>query len=483
MADALSRTITVHKSYRTIEKAIENKVYAGMKLEGGNSGITTLIFTDSGRGSLINALHNLAWEYGKRLDQKLVSNYARSLIKELIKNDAYYVEPIEVKPTEYKNQDGGYGILPYAGSDMNFTALITPLLKDMIDTAPLKMYFYNAVMSEKGVQAAALFALAELGEPVLLDLNRAAQVENLTLDEYIYLGMAYEALGDLTKANEIYMKRIAPELERKDPYIRVKIKKNDTDTSYRQTALAAAFAARINSPDASKLFAYVQNNYSKTQYVGVEKVLYLSEMVNNLPDTNASISYNMGGKTYNVELSNGYCEVIKIPSININIMNITKVTGDVSVLSLLTGSFTDNVQNDSGLTLSRKYYDAATGEEKTTFAADDLVKVEITYTIDKTAIDNTYEISDYAPAGLKPLNNPWSYGVRDLLGCWYRQFDGQKVTFVVGKYDEKNPPQPLVYYARVASPGQYVAEGTIAQGSMVKSSIVTIDDTKIVIEP
>ena len=483
MADALSRTITVHKSYRTIEKAIENKVYAGMKLEGGNSGITTLIFTDSGRGSLINALHNLAWEYGKRLDQKLVSNYARSLIKELIKNDAYYVEPIEVKPTEYKNQDGGYGILPYAGSDMNFTALITPLLKDMIDTAPLKMYFYNAVMSEKGVQAAALFALAELGEPVLLDLNRAAQVENLTLDEYIYLGMAYEALGDLTKANEIYMKRIAPELERKDPYIRVKIKKNDTDTSYRQTALAAAFAARINSPDASKLFAYVQNNYSKTQYVGVEKVLYLSEMVNNLPDTNASISYNMGGKTYNVELSNGYCEVIKIPSININIMNITKVTGDVSVLSLLTGSFTDNVQNDSGLTLSRKYYDAATGEEKTAFAADDLVKVEITYTIDKTAIDNTYEISDYAPAGLKPLNNPWSYGVRDLLGCWYRQFDGQKVTFVVGKYDEKNPPQPLVYYARVASPGQYVAEGTIAQGSMVKSSIVTIDDTKIVIEP
>ena len=121
--------------------------------------------------------------------------------------------------------------------------------------------------------------------------------------------------------------------------------------------------------------------------------------------------------------------------------------------------------------------------KKNNLAADDLVKVEITYTIDKTAIDNTYEISDYAPAGLKPLNNPWSYGVRDLLGCWYRQFDGQKVTFVVGKYDEKNPPQPLVYYARVASPGQYVAEGTIAQGSMVKSSIVTIDDTKIVIEP
>ncbi len=480
--DALSRTITVYPSYRTIETVKQNKVIAGMKLEAGKSGLTTLIFTDAGRGSLINYLHSLSWDYGKRLDQRLVANYARTLLKELIKNSEYYIDSIEVDPAEYKNDDGGYGILPYAGSDMNLTALITPLLKDVMDTTALKMYFYNAVMSDKGVQAAALFGLAELSEPVLLDLNRAAQVENLTLEEYIYLGMAYEALGDLTKANEIYQGRIAPELERQDPYIRVKIKKNDTDASYKQTALVAAFAARINNPDSSKLFAYVQNNYSKTQYIGVEKVLYLSEMAEILPDTKASIEYAMNGKTYSAKLEDGYTEVVKVPSINIGNMKITKVTGDVSVLSLFTGSYTDSVKNDTGLTLNRKYYDAATGEEKTTFAANDLVKVVITYTIDKTAMDNTYEISDYAPAGLKPLNNPWSYGFRDSFGCWYRQFDGQKVTFVVGKYDKGNPPKPLVYYARVASPGEYVAEGTIAQGSIVKSSVVTIDSTKIIIE-
>jgi uncharacterized protein YfaS (alpha-2-macroglobulin family) len=480
--DALSRTITVYPSYRTIETVKQSKVTAGMKLEGGKSGLTTLIFTDAGRGSLINALHSLSWDYGKRLDQKLVANYARTLLRELIKNNDYYIDPVDVDPADYRNEDGGYGILPYAGSDMNFTALITPLLKDVIDTTALKMYFYNAVMSENGVQAAALFGLAELSEPVLLDLNRAAQVENLSLEEYIYLGMAYEALGDLNKANEIYMGRIVPELELKDPYIRVKISKNDTDASYKLTALAAAFAARINNPDASKLFSYVQNNYSRTQYIGVEKVLYLSEMAQILPDTKASVEYIMNGKTYTADLQDGYCEVVKVPSINIGKLRITKVSGEVSVLSLFTSSFTDNVKNDAGLTLSRKYYDAATGQEKTTFKANDLVKVEITYTIDKAAIDNTYEISDYAPAGLKPLDNPWRYGVKDLTGCWYRQFDGQKVTFVVGKYDKNNTPKPLVYYARVASPGEYVAEGTIAQGSIVKSSIVTLENTKIVIE-
>jgi len=482
LADALSRTITVYPSYRTIETVKQSKVITGMKLEGGKSGLTTLIFTDAGRGSLVSAIHSLSWDYGKRLDQKLVANHARTLLRELIKNDAYYIDPIEVDPSEYRNEDGGYGILPYAGSDMKFTALITPLLKEVIDTSLLKMYFYNAVIAEEGVQAAALFGLAELSEPVLLDLNRAAQVENLSLEEYIYLGMAYEALGDLDKAIEIYEGRVVPELERKDPYIRVKVKKNDTDASYKLTAMAAAFAARINHPDASKLFSYVQNNYSKTQYAGVEKVLYLAEMAQILPDEKASVEYVMNGKTYTANLEDGYCEVVKVPSVNIDKLQIKKVSGEVSVLSMFTSSFTDNVKNDSGITLKRKYYDAATGEEKTTFKANDLVKVVITYTIDKTAIDNTYEISDYAPAGLKPLENPWRYGVRDLTGCWYRQFDGQKVTFVVGKYDKDNPPKPLVYYARVSSPGEYVAEGTIAQGSIVKSSIVTIENTKIVIE-
>lgn len=479
--DALSRTITVYPSYRTIETASLKNLVPGMKMDAGKSGITTLIITDAGRGSLINSLHGLSWDYGKRLDQKLVSNYARKLLKEVIKNENYSIDPIDIQPSEYKNEDGGYGILPYAGSDMTFTALITPLLKDVADANALKMYFYNAILSDKKVQASALYALAELGEPMLLDLNRAAATENLAIDDYLFLGMAYEALGDLSTATDIYQKNIAPNLERKDPYIRVKVKNSDTDTSYAQTALAAAFASRIDSPDAAKLFAYVQNNYSKTKYIGVEKILYLEDQMKKLPDTTASFEYNMGGKTYTSNLDNGRSEVIKVPSINIGQLKVSNVTGNVSVLSLYTKSYTENVKNDAGLTMTRKYYNADTGKETTTFAPNDLVKVEISYKLDKTAIDNTYEISDYAPAGLKPLDNPWSYGVKDMMGCWYRQFDGQKVTFVVGKSNEKQ--EPLVYYARVASPGEYVAEGTVAQGSMVKTSIVTLKDDRIIINP
>ena len=92
-----------------------------------------------------------------------------------------------------------------------------------------------------------------------------------------------------------------------------------------------------------------------------------------------------------------------------------------------------------------------------------------------------YEIRDYAPAGLKPLSNPWSYGVGENLGCWYRNIEGQEVTFVVGKNQKEI--KPLVYYARVASPGEYIAEGTVVQGSTVKSSMVTLENSRIIIEP
>lgn len=478
--DALSRTINVYPSYRTIETAKMKNLTVGVKPYAGERGLTTLIITDAGRGSLINSLHSLAWNYGNRLDQRLVANQARKLLRSIIKDENYVIDDLELTPSDYKNEDGGYGILPYAGSDLSFTSLITPLLKDAVDTSSLKAYFYNAVLSEKMVQTPALYALAVLGEPILLDLNRASQTQNLSLESNIFLGMAYEALGDLTKAKEIYEKRISPKLERKDPYIRVKLVNKDTDASYRQTALAAAFAAKIGSNDAQKLYAYIENNYSKTEYIGISRLLYLQEMMEHLTDTPASFEYTMGGKTYKSDLTN-YCEVLKIPSVNINQFKVTKVTGKASILSLYTSSFTDNAQNDAGITLTRKYYNATTGKETTTFAPNDIVKVEISYSIDKTAIDNTYEISDYAPSGLKPLESPWNYGMRDFVGCWYRQVDGQKVTFVVGKDWQEN--KPLVYYARVASPGEYIAEGTLAQGLMVKSSIATLDNTKIVIKP
>ena len=85
-----------------------------------------------------------------------------------------------------------------------------------------------------------------------------------------------------------------------------------------------------------------------------------------LPDTKASVEYIMNGKTYTADLQDGYCEVVKVPSINIGKLRITKVSGEVSVLSLLQAPLPIMSRMTPALLLSRKYYDAATGQEKTT---------------------------------------------------------------------------------------------------------------------
>lgn len=480
--DAIQRTVQVVSSYQSIETSVLKKLTQGMTIDAGKSGLTTLIITDESRGKIISELTGLAYGYGNRLDQKLVANYAQKLIKEFVNSDEFWFEPVDLDTASYKNQDGGYGILPYSESDMKVSALLTPLLKDVTDVSSLKLYFYNAILSADKVNAAALFGLAALGEPVLVDLNSAKDTENLTFEEYMLLGMAYAQLGETSTATEIYNERIKSQLERKDPYIRVKISGNDIDKSLEETALLAAYASLIDSPDADKLYAYVNNNYSKNVYSGVEKLLYLKDRLKKASTQAVSFVYSYDGKDYSVKLENGRSELITIPSVKARDFKVKAVTGNASVLSIFKAPLAGTASNDPDITVKRKYFNAITGKETATFAPNDIVKVEISYTINNKAIDNVYEISDYAPSGLKPLDNPSAYGVK-ADGWYYRNVDKQKVTFMVGKPEPKQTIKPLVYYARVSSPGEYTAEGTVAQGSLVKTSLLIGDKTTIIIKP
>lgn len=483
LIDVLEQTITVLSSHRTMEATTLTKLAAGTVITGGKSGLTTLLFTDTERSRLINELSSLAWSSGKRLDQRLVANAARTYLDKLLADKGFAYDTEDITLTDYRNEDGGYGILPYAGSDLKLTALLAPYLKELSDTSSLKAYFYNEVLSGGESYIAALYGLSVLGEPVLLDLEKASKIENSSLENTVLLALSFDALGDTAKAKELYNGRISPLLERKDPVIRVPVTSGNTDESYKLTALTAALASRINSADAAKLYTYVERNYSKTEYAGVEKIMYLSDSFVKLPKAKASFTYTYEGKTYTTDLSDKWSEVISVPSIKLPDLKITGVEGDVTALSFFEAPFTQGTAQSTGITVSRTYFDMATGKEATTFKQDDVVKVVIRYTIDKAAIDNTYEISDYAPSGLKPIAAPWTMGIKDTYGCFYRLIEGQKVTFIVGKQEKASDYKELVYYARVASPGEFTAEGTVAQGSLVKTDIFTLQNTVLRVEP
>lgn len=481
LSDGLKRTIYVSDTYHEIEEAVISPLKANLKLKGGDKGLTTLIFTDTGRGRLIPTLYSLMYSGGSRLDQKYISYRVKQLLDEIVPDREYYYEISEVDLTQYQKPDGGFGILPYSESDAELSALMTSLLKDEVGTQMLKQYFYSLVFTEPGrINAPALYGLAVLGEPVLLDLNKAKDVSNLTLKDYIYIALAYEALGEKPVAAGLYNDRVSPLLESLDPYMRVKVSENK-DEILKHTALAAVLASKLDLPEKYELFNYIRDNYSGKILINIEKLLFVMEEYNKLTAGDAEFTYEYDGNTYNETLKGSGCIVVKIPSVRISELKITEVSGEAAVVSVFTAPLTSQVQPDDNLRIKRTYYNYVTGEETTEFKHNDLVKVVLDWDISDIAMDHYYEITDFAPSGLKPIERPYQAGIRDRAGIiwWFSNVDGQKVTFNV--YRDSENKEPMVYYARVVSPGIFKADGTIIQGTTVKDSMKIANDTTIAI--
>ena len=114
--------------------------------------------------------------------------------------------------------------------------LFLPWLSEVTDTTSLKMYFYNALLTEEAINARR-FTVLQPGRTSATELETARNTENLSLTDYMLVGMAYQLMGETTIAREIYSTRIKPHLEIMDPYIRIRVKNGDTDASLEQTAL------------------------------------------------------------------------------------------------------------------------------------------------------------------------------------------------------------------------------------------------------
>ena len=477
LSDGIRRTIYVTESYHEIEKAVTDILKANMDLTGGEKGLTTLIFTDAGRGKFIPALYSLVYSGGSRLDQKYIALNAKLLLDELIP-DRKTANEIEVELSQYQKDDGGYGILPYSESDVELSALLSALLKNEAGSQRLKQYFYSLILAEPGrINAPALYGLAVLGEPVLLDLKEAAGVKNLSLKDKIYLALAFEEVGETARARSIYDSEIAPVLENKNPYVRVKTT-DDTDAILKETALAAVLASKLDTPHKEGLYEYIVNNYSKKILINAEKLLVIMEELNKLTSADVSFTYVYDGNTYSKKIVDGRPITVTVPSEKLSDLKITEVSGDVSVTSVFKAPPVTRVEPDVNLKIRRTYYDYKTGAETTEFKQNEIIKVVIEWDIAPTAMDSHYEITDYAPSGLKPIENPYQAGINpDRNLWWFRNIDGQKVTFNVFRNTEKK--EPLIYYARVVNPGSFTADSTIIQGTVVKDSIRYGETAKI----
>jgi hypothetical protein len=470
LKDSIKQTIKTVKTYHQAEKAQYYDLKPGIKIEGGESGNTRLVFSDSSRGALLPELTNLLYTSGNRVDQKLSQKIAAELINRYFEDSGIDNSTTSFKVTDYQRQDGGIALLPYGNSYSEITSKLVSLIKDDVNVQKLKEYFYSILLDDSpGLKGNALYGLAVLREPVLLNLDKAAGVENVGIKDLIYIALAYCELGDLPKAARIYNERILPEIEEYKPFYRLNTGK-DNDDILECTALAAVLASKLDKPQKKGLYRYCMENSTKDILINVEKLLYITEELKKSKDEVVEFSYSYNGEKKTRTLKNGESYIITVPSKNLSQFKVESVKGSISLVSIFTSEISGLNKPDTSLTVERQY--SQKGNQTNSFKQGDIVKVEITWDIGNKAIDGQYEITDYLPSGLKPIDNPYNAGINPAdSNTPFKRIDGQKVTFYVSKGWEVK--KPLVYYARIVNPGTYKAESTIIQCVASKEAVNT----------
>lgn len=478
LTDGMTSTIKVVNTYHQIQKAKHEKLLPNMNIVGGNKGITKLVFANDSISKYIYELYNLAYTSGNRIDQKVIAYSAKKLLKDKFEQDDVKVE--DIKLSDYQTNDGAISLLPYSDNDLELSAKLISIVKNDMDISKVKAYLYD-VLYDKGSQGEdkviALYGLAQLQEPVLLELDKKESIQNLSLKEYIYMALAYAELNEYNKANLIYEEKITPYIE--DYEVDSRVKSGSEDDNLYYTALTSVLASKLNKENKEKLHNFARNNYSKEVLVKVENYLYILNEINDKESQTAEFSYTYRGEKFDKEIKDSRIVTLKIPSVNLKDFNVTSVEGNISVVTVFEEELKDKIKEDKSLKVS-KVYTKYEGEETKEFSQGDIVKVIINYDIKEDAIDDFYEIIDYAPSGLKPIESSYNRGEKLYIPGYYRNIESGKVTFYVNKNNEEK--KPLYYYARVVTTGTYKAEGVIIQGTRNRDSLYISDQDTITIK-
>lgn len=481
LSDALKHVYNVYETYSSMNKAVYSEAYPGMSFETADKGMSDIVFADNGRGKYLSTLFSLRYASGARLEKRVTAEEADELIETYFPDIYRSGINEEYKLTDYQQEDGGMGILPYAQSDLCLTVKLLPYISDKVNAEAIKDYLRESYSGDNAENKyAALYGLAVLGDTVLSDLNKYAEAENRTVLNSIYLALAFEAFGESGKAAEIYSSDIVPNIAIAEPYAYINIG-DDKDDILEASSLAMCLASKLDMPEKQGLYEYCVSNRTDDILINLEKLAFTEEAIKNADPQDASIKYDYFGGEHTIDLKNGRSFALRIPNKYMQYFNLKEVNGAVSTVSVVPVPI-DTSLADPQITVRRRYYNANDTENSTTeFKQGDLVRVNLWIDYTNKAADGSYQVTDYLPSGLEYVSSSAKIEIspnnrgRSLGRCTWGSVDGQKVTF----YDYNglfNDGVLYYYYARVVSPGGFTAEAPLVQNAYAKD-IFTVGES------
>jgi hypothetical protein len=468
MRDSLVREVRVVQSRLMRGEARYYELEPGLQIEGRPDGPTRLIFSDHNRGRYYATLWQLTWGYGDRVDQMLARNLAADLLER-------YFEETEAAQEEfdgslYQTSEGGIALFPYADDDLALSARVAALAPERFGRNGLASYFLGITENLKETRERsiiALYGLAGLGEPVLVRLQFLLDQEDLTWRERLYLGLAALEMGDEPTARSVYQGLLDDYGEELPPFLRLKVGA-DQDDILEATSLAAILAAGLGEEPAPALFDYTTNNYTKDILIELEQISYLDSVLPRLSPEEVRFAYTLDGEREEVTLERGRTFALQLTPEQLADLQLEALEGQVGVASSFAAPFDPaEIATDSEISVSRRYEGG--GPEGVSITEEALVRITLDYELGPQALDGCYQVTDMLPSGLKAVTRPATrLSTQDespLLrsDVWYPyRIEGQRVGFCAWK-DRDSPHKTIIYYARVVSAGEYIAEPATIQ--------------------
>lgn len=421
-------------------------------------------FVDAGIGQYYGRLWRYSWWFGDRADEVAARYAAQVILRDTFDSNSD-IEP--VSGTAYQ-EEYLIRLLEHAEGDLILTSKIA-LLQDTPFDENKMLSGLNSVIDNENSEdvltteelAWAYAGMAALGDVRLASIQRLSQ-EGLSQTERLVTAIALFYAGDYENARAIYRDLMTSAVESEAWGIHWSAESDEDKAEY--TSLLAILAAGLQEEGQAGLYDYVSSHKWGQTLINVEDMSYLIQAMKHASTEDSVVELFVNGRDQKLELEKGGSRSWYLSQEQIKELNPQVRSGSVTMVisAQVPISTSDEVYDKISVLRS---YQTIDGVTQNTFKADDIVRVQITYSVDPNIPNSAYQITDAVPSGLTPLTSRVRYGGENYCISYPYQADtNQEVSFTVydGMYRRKGcPTNTITYYARVMNSGTFETEPAV----------------------
>ena len=263
---------------------------------GGGDGLTKVTLIDAGRGRVVPMLLEAAQAEPYRADVAVAAAMARDLLA-----DGFGIpdSPGLPEPDLLAFQDyGGIGVMPYAGPDLELSAIAALSGDRRVNRDALRWYFSGLSDETEGRlpltrELYLLLGRASLGDASIGEVTLAATRHDLTIEQRVTVALAALAVGDEPLARRLYRDILADHGERLGPWVRIKA--TTAEATAVSTARLAIVAAALGDPLAADMDAEITAHPPTDTVLDLERVIAASRWANRMPKVDATAAVTIDG--------------------------------------------------------------------------------------------------------------------------------------------------------------------------------------------